>query len=203
MAGPRIEASADVDARADVSDDCTIWHLAQIREEAVIGAGCVIGRGVYIGAGVRLGMNVKVQNHALIYEPAVIGDFAFVGPAAVLTNDRYPRSTNPEGHLKSASDWDSEGVVLGEGASIGARVVVLGGVSIGAWACVGAGAVVTHDVSSHALVVGNPARQVGWVGRSGRRLVQSDGDWTCSETGQRYRSGGGGLEFIDPEAGHR
>ena len=203
MAGPRIEASADVDVRAHVSDDCTIWHLAQIREEAVVGAGCVIGRGAYIGAGVRLGTNVKVQNHALIYEPAIIGDFAFVGPAAVLTNDRYPRSTDPEGRLKSVSDWDSEGVVLGDGASIGARAVVLGGVSIGAWACVGAGAVVTHDVSNHALVVGNPARQVGWVGRSGQRLVESEGDWTCPETGRRYRSSGDGLERIDPASGHR
>ena len=198
MAGPRIDASADVDVRAEVSDDCTVWHLAQIREDAVVGAGCVIGRGAYIGVGVRLGKNVKVQNYALVYEPAVIGDFAFIGPAAVLTNDRFPRSTDSDGILKDVSGWNSEGVILGVGASIGARAVVLAGVAIGAWACVGAGAVVTREVPDHALVVGNPARQVGWVGRPGRRLFESDGEWTCPETGQHYRTSGTGLESVDP-----
>ena len=198
MVAPRIEASADVDGRAEVSDDCTVWHLAQIREDAVVGSGCTIGRGAYIGVGVTLGRNVKVQNNALIYEPATIADYAFIGPAAILTNDRHPRSTDSDGRLKDASDWSSAGVIVGVGASIGARAVVLAGVTIGAWACVGAGAVVTSDVPDHALVVGNPARQTGWVGRSGRRLLELDGVWTCPETGQRYRSGADGLECADP-----
>lgn len=201
MSGSRIEASADVDSRAEVSDDCTVWHLAQIREKAVVGPGCVIGRGAYIGVGVRLGTNVKVQNYALIYEPATVGDFAFVGPAAVLTNDRYPRSTDSDGHLKELLDWEPEGVTLGVGASVGARAVILAGVTIGAWASVGAGAVVTADVADHALVVGNPARPIGWVGRSGRRLVQSDTGWMCPDTGQRYEPLGNGLAYIGPKAG--
>lgn len=197
MAGPNIEASADVDARAEMSDSCTVWHLAQVREMAIVGDGCVIGRGAYIGVGVRLGRNVKVQNYALVYEPAIVGDFAFIGPAAVLTNDRYPRSTEPDGRLKGSSEWGSEGVVIRTGASIGAHAVVLAGVSIGTWACVGAGAVVTRDVPDHALVVGNPARQAGWVGCSGRRLVRSDRGWTCPQTGQHFQECDNGLECVE------
>lgn len=199
MVAPRVEASADVDGSAKVSDDSTVWHLAQVRENAVIGSGCMVGRGAYIGAGVTLGMNVKVQNHALVYEPAIVGDFAFIGPAAVLTNDRYPRSTGLDGRLKGPSDWSPDGVVVGTGASIGARAVVLAGVSIGVWACVGAGAVVTCDVPDYALMVGNPARQVGWVGRSGRRLVSSSRNWTCPKTGQMFQECDSGLEPVSGE----
>jgi acetyltransferase-like isoleucine patch superfamily enzyme len=198
MSESRIEASADVDSRAEVSDDCTVWHLAQIREKAVVGPGCVIGRGAYIGVGVRLGTNVKVQNYALIYEPAVLADNVFVGPGAVLTNDRYPRSTDPSGRLKSANDWNAEGVTVGTGASIGACAVVLAGVTVGEWATIGAGAVVVRDVPDYGLVVGNPARQIGWVGRSGHRLTESAGGWICRETGQQYEVEGSRLVYVSP-----
>ena len=180
----RVEHSADVSPAAHIGDGTRIWHLSQVREEAVLGAGCIIGRGAYIGTGVRLGDNCKVQNHALVYEPAVLGDGVFIGPAVVLTNDTYPRAVNPDGSLKSASDWEAVGVTIGDGAAIGARAVCVAPVRVGAWSMVAAGAVVTRDVPAQALVAGVPARQVGWVSRSGTRLQQQDdGTWLDPTTG--------------------
>lgn len=190
----RIAVSADVDDSALIGSGSTVWHLAQVREKAILGAGCVIGRGAYIGSGVVMGDNCKVQNHALVYEPAEIGAGVFIGPAVVLTNDTYPRAVSPTGHLKSAADWVPVGVQIADGASIGARAVCVAPVRIGRWALVAAGAVVTSDVPDHALVVGVPARQIGWVGRAGRCLEQSEnGVWTCPETSERYLESPGGL----------
>jgi len=183
----RIQATADVDERASVGDRTRVWHLAQVREGARIGADCNIGRGAYVGPDVVIGDNCKLQNYALVYEPARLGDGVFIGPAAVLTNDEFPRAANPDGTLKSAEDWRAVGVVVGDGASIGARAVCIAPVTIGAWALVAAGAVVTKDVAPHALVVGVPARRVGWVGRAGRPLQRDGDDWVCPVTGERYR----------------
>jgi UDP-2-acetamido-3-amino-2,3-dideoxy-glucuronate N-acetyltransferase len=184
-----IPASADIAPTATVSASAKIWDHAQIRERAVIGDDCIIGRSAYIGIGVHLGRACKIQNHALVYEPAMLGDGVFVGPAAVLTNDRLPRAVNPDLSLKSASDWDAVGVTVHDGASIGARAVCVAPITIGAWAMIGAGAVVTRDVPAHALVVGAPAKQIGWVGRSGHRLVMGAGadDFRCPATGAAYR----------------
>lgn len=185
----RVEASADVDPRATLGEGTVVWHLAQVREGARLGRECIVGRGAYVGAGVEIGDQVKIQNHALLYEPCSIADGAFVGPAVVLTNDRYPRSVAPDGSRKDADGWVAEGVRVGRGAALGARCVVVAGVSIGDWATVAAGAVVTHDVPAHALVMGVPARQVGWVGPAGVPLVaEDDGTMVCPETGQRYRT---------------
>jgi len=183
---PQIESSADVDPRADIGRGTRVWHLAQIREDARLGAECTIGRGAYIGPGVQLGDGCKVQNHALVYEPARLGDGVFIGPAAVLTNDEFPRAVNPDGSPKRADDWDAVGVTLETGAAIGARVVCVAPVRIGAWALVAAGAVVTKDVQPFALMVGVPARRIGWVGRAGRPLVSRDGTWVCPATGECY-----------------
>src|SRR5690606_8430359 len=122
------------------------WHLAQVREDAVLGENCVVGRGAYVGTGVVMGKNCMLQNYALVYEPAKLGDGVFIGPAVVLTNDTYPRSVTPDGELKSASDWEPVGVTIEDGASIGARAVCVAPVTIGRWATVAAGAVVTKDV---------------------------------------------------------
>ncbi|WP_371668104.1 acetyltransferase [Streptomyces sp. NBC_00289] len=185
----RIQPTAQVDETATIGDGTTVWDLAQIREDARLGSGCIVGRGAYVGPGVRIGDNVKLQNYALVYEPAVLGDGVFVGPAAVLTNDHFPRSVDPGGRLKRGDDWEAVAVVLAEGASLGARSVCVAPVRVGRWALVAAGAVVTRDVPDFALVAGVPARRIGWVGRAGVRLVAREdgsGGWECPETGELY-----------------
>lgn len=189
-----VEPSADVDPRASLGPGTRVWHLAQVREDAQVGRDCTLGRGAYVGPGVRLGDRCKVQNHALVYEPAVLEDGVFVGPAAVLTNDLFPRAVTPDGDLKTADDWDAVGVTLREGASVGARAVCVAPVTVGRWAMVAAGAVVAADVPDHALVVGVPARQVGWVGHAGVRLVADGDGWTCPQTGRRYVGSPSGLQ---------
>ena len=199
MDTPRVEQTADVDSRALLGPGTTVWHLAQIREDARLGSGCIVGRGAYVGPGVVLGDNVKLQNYALVYEPARLEDGVFIGPAAVLTNDLYPRSVDLAGKLKRPADWDARGVVVREGASLGARVVVVPGRVIGRWAMVAAGAVVTRDVADYALVAGVPARQIGWVGRAGERLLaEGPGHWRCPRTGDRYDERDGVLEPASP-----
>ncbi len=191
----RIADSADVSPEARIGADVSIWHLAQVREDAVVGDGCVIGRGAYIGTGVHLGRNCKVQNYALVYEPADLADGVFIGPAVVLTNDHNPRAINPDGSLKDASDWHAVGVTIGEGAAIGARAVCVAPVTIGEWATVAAGSVVTRDVKPYALVMGVPARQKGWVGRSGEVLERVEGElslFRCPASGRLYREDGEG-----------
>lgn len=194
----RVAPSADVAPNAVVGDGSSIWHLAQVREDARLGRNCVIGRGAYVGTGVVMGDNCKVQNYALVYEPATLADGVFIGPAVVLTNDTYPRAVNPDGSLKSARDWQAVGVTINEGASIGARATCVAPVTIGAWATVAAGAVVIKDVPDHALVVGVPARRIGWVGRAGVPLV-ADGDdrWRCPATGTHYVEADGHLTQED------
>lgn len=147
-----------------------------------------------MGPGVVIGDNVKLQNYALVYEPARLEDNVFIGPAAVLTNDMYPRSVDVRGKLKRPDDWNALGVVVREGASLGARAVVVAGCSVGRWALVGAGAVVTRDVPDFGLVAGAPARRIGWVGRAGVRLTEySDGKWRCPQTGELYTEQDGVL----------
>ncbi|CAI8393459.1 MAG: UDP-2-acetamido-3-amino-2,3-dideoxy-D-glucuronateN-acetyltransferase [Acidimicrobiales bacterium AG-410-I20] len=170
----RIEESADVDSRATIGDGTVIWHLAQIRESAEIGEECIIGRGAYIDQGVKLGNNCKVQNYALVYAPAVLEEGVFVGPAAVFTNDRFPRAVNTDGTLKSSEDWEAQTTLIRYGAAIGARSVLITGVTVGRWAMVAAGAVVTKDVPDFALVGGTPARILGWVDESGMRIDEEE-----------------------------
>jgi UDP-2-acetamido-3-amino-2,3-dideoxy-glucuronate N-acetyltransferase len=190
----RVHPTADVDERAQIGTGTVVWHLAQVREEAVLGEGCIIGRGAYIGTGVRIGRNCKVQNAALVYEPAVLEDGVFVGPAAVFTNDQFPRSVSPNGDLKGADGWHPVGVTVKEGASIGAAAVCVAPVTVGRWAMVGAGSVVVRDVPDFALVVGAPARRVKWVGRAGVPLERTrENIWQCPETAAKYLEDDGRL----------
>lgn len=199
--GVRLVDSADVDERAEIGDGSTVWHLAQVREHAELGRNCVIGRGAYVGPGVTIGDNCKLQNYALVYEPAVLEDGVFVGPAAVLTNDTFPRAVNPDGSLKSGADWEAVGVTLREGSAIGARAVCVAPVTVGRWATVAAGSVVTKDVPDFALVAGVPARWLKWVGRAGVPLeARGDGRWVCPRTGDEYVEINGRLAEAGREA---
>lgn len=156
-----ISNKAIIDKRAKIGRGTSVWHFTQIRENVVIGKNCNIGKSSYIGCGARIGDNVKIQNNVNIYE-CDIGNNVFIGPAVTFTNDRYPR----------AFDWKNkfpERIVVGEGASIGANTTVVCGVTIGEYAMVGAGSVVTKDVPAYALVYGNPARVKGRVNKKGVR----------------------------------
>lgn len=190
---PVVQPTADVAHSARLGARTRVWHLAQVREGARLGDDCTVGRGAYVGPDVVMGDACKLQNYALVYEPARLGDGVFIGPGAVLTNDEFPRAANPDLSVKSAEDWVSVGVTIGDGASIGARAVCIAPVAIGKWALVAAGAVVTQDVPDHALVVGVPARRIGWVGRSGKRLAADGDEWVCPDSGDRYRQEGDAL----------
>jgi UDP-2-acetamido-3-amino-2,3-dideoxy-glucuronate N-acetyltransferase len=168
-----VEASADVSADSDVGQGSRVWHLAQVREGAVLG-----------------------ENYALVYEPAVLGEGVFIGPAVVLTNDVFPRAINADGTLKTEDDWDKVGVTIKEGAAIGARAVCIAPVTIGYWATIAAGAVVTRDVPDFALVAGVPAKRIGWVGKAGLPLREDNGSWVCPHTGSRYVENDGGLREV-------
>ncbi len=162
-----------------------VWHRAQVRTGASIGNDCVIGSGAFIDAGVIIGDKCKIQNTAQIFAPARLADGVFVGPGAILTNDRAPRAVNEEGEPKSSIDWTAEPVIVEEGASIGAGAVVVAGVTIGRWAMVAAGAVITRDVLDHELVAGVPATNLGWVARNGDRLKRHGETWR-SPDGRLY-----------------
>jgi serine acetyltransferase len=195
--GTMVSATADVAESARLGPGTRVWHLAQVGDGAIVGASCVLGRGAYVGPGVRVGDNVKIQNYALVYRPAVLENGVFVGPAAVLTNDLNPRAVEVDGRPKSVDDWAPVGVHVKEGASLGARSVCVGPVMIGRWAMIGAGAVVVADVPDFALVVGVPARRIGWVGRAGLALRKlEDATWQCERTGERYAEKEGVLHEI-------
>lgn len=174
-----VHPTAEVSPQASVGPGTRVWHHAHVREGAVIGCECIIGKGVYIDRGVRLGNRVKVQNGALVYHGATVEDGVFLGPGTILTNDRRPRAITPKGQLKGDADWQVGPILIRYGASIGAGAVVLPGVTVGRWAMVGAGAVVAADVPDYGLVVGVPARLVGYVCPCGERLVESAGQLRC------------------------
>ncbi|MFC4371258.1 acyltransferase [Citricoccus nitrophenolicus] len=189
-----VAGTADIAEDALIHEGAKVWHLAQVREGAEIGPRSIVGRGAYIGTGVSIGADSKIQNYALVYEPAAIEDGVFIGPAAVLTNDTYPRAIAPDGSQKAADDWEAVGVTLKRGASVGARAVCVAPVTIGSWAMVAAGSVVTRDVPDFALVAGVPARRIGWVGQAGHKL-ELDGDvWVCPVSGDRYVEADGQME---------
>jgi acetyltransferase-like isoleucine patch superfamily enzyme len=190
----RISRTSIIEAGASIGRGARIWDLAHIRSGARIGEGCTIGRNVFIDHDVVVGNNCKIQNNALVYAPAVLGTGVFVGPGAILTNDRRPRAVNPDFSLKDSAHWRPAAVVIGDGASIGAGAVVVAGTTVGSWAMVAAGAVVAADVAPYALVAGVPARWVQWLDRTGQPLqALPGGGWFSPETGEHFREDDHGL----------
>jgi UDP-2-acetamido-3-amino-2,3-dideoxy-glucuronate N-acetyltransferase len=171
--GRVVHETAVVEDGADIGDGCRIWHFAHVRAGASIGPGTVIGKSVYVDGGAVIGDNCKVQNFVSVYTGVTLADEVFVGPSAVFTNDLVPRA--------ASADWKLVRTRVERGASIGANATILCGVTIGEWAMVGAGSVVTGDVAAHHVVVGNPAHAIGWVCRCGHR-VDGPGS-TCDACG--------------------
>jgi acetyltransferase-like isoleucine patch superfamily enzyme len=166
--------TADVSAQAKIGEGTKIWQHCQVREHAEIGKNCIISKGVYIDAGVRIGNNVKIQNGISVYHGVTLEDGVFCGPHCVFTNDKRPRSINPDGSLKTGEDWQLSETLVKKGASIGAHATIVCGVTIGEWAMIGAGAVVTKSVPDYGLVIGNPAKLIGFVCPCGDRLPLPD-----------------------------
>jgi len=160
--------SAIVEDGAQIGDGSHVWHHSHVRSGARIGSDVNLGKNVYIDAGVVIGDRVKVQNNVSVYHGVAVGDDVFLGPSCVFTNDRYPRAVG---------QWQVTETSVLRGASVGANATIVCGVTLGEWCAVGAGAVVTHDVASHQLVLGNPARPAGWVCRCGR-VVSRDASTT-------------------------
>lgn len=191
LLAPHIHPTAEISAQAQVGAGTRIWAYAQVREFAIIGERCNIGKGVYVDTRVRVGSNVKIQNNASLFEGVTVEDGVFIGPHVCFTNDMFPRAINLDGSLKSAHDWDVTATTVEYGASLGAGAIVRCGITIGRFALVGAGSVVTRDVAPHELVVGNPARARGYVCQCAYQLerVREENDRLlgyCPRCGREY-----------------
>lgn len=189
--------SAIVDEGARIGEDTKVWHFSHVCAGARIGRGCSLGQGVYVGGAAVIGDRVKIQNNVSVYDAVTLEDEVFCGPSMVFTNVVNPRAAVPRrGEYRPTR--------VGRGATLGANCTIVCGVTIGRHAFVGAGAVVRADVPDHALVVGVPARQVGWMSRHGERLALplavdagAQAEAACPATGERYRLRAGRVEIVE------
>lgn len=187
--------SAYIDEGARIGANTRIWHFCHIMPEAIIGESCSLGQNVFVANNVTIGNKVKIQNNVSIYEGVILEDYVFCGPSMVFTNVKTPRSAFPR---NPNTDYLTTRVM--RGASIGANATIVCGVTIGEWAFIAAGAVVTRDVPPYGLMMGVPARQRGWVSHYGHRLTKpgEDGFMLCPESGYRYRlNQAGQLEWVE------
>jgi UDP-2-acetamido-3-amino-2,3-dideoxy-glucuronate N-acetyltransferase len=175
-----IHPSAVVDPGAVIGAGTKIWHFCHVSSGALIGQDCMLGQGCFVGGAVRVGNRVKVQNHVSLYDGVVVEDDVFIGPSAVFTN-----VVNPRAHVSRRTEYQP--TLVRAGATIGANATILPGVTLGEHCFVAAGAVVTVDVRDFALVMGVPAREVGWISRHGARFeLDASGQGSCPATGERY-----------------
>src|SRR5262245_8784958 len=193
-----VHPTAEGSPSAEIGPGTLVWHQAQIRERARVGANCIVSKGVYIDFDVQVGNNVKIQNGAFLYHGCTLEDGVFVGPGVIFTNDKRPRAVNPDGSLKGTDDWEVGRIVVRHGASVGTGSIVLPDVTIGRFAMVGAGALVTRSVPDFGLVVGAPARLVGFVCACGEKLGEfaPTAAVACARCARRYQitTGPHGLE---------
>jgi acetyltransferase-like isoleucine patch superfamily enzyme len=182
MAAARIHPTSDISPKARIGDDTQIWLFCQVRDGATIGKSCIFGKGVFIDNDVVVGDRVKLQNNVSVYVGVTLEDGVFCGPHVCFTNDKLPRAVNADMTLKGAADWKITPTLVKAGAALGANSTIVCGTTIGKWAMVGSGSVVTKDVPDHALVLGNPARFVGWVCSCGERVKidESTGKGKCT-----------------------
>ena len=185
-AKPYIHPTADVSPQAEIGDGTKVWHQAQVREGAVIGRGCIIGKGAYVDKDVRIGDFCKLQNGVFVYHGFSVEDGVFLGPGAMLLNDKHPRAINLDGTPKSEADWEVSPAVVRYGSAVGGGAVVLPGVTIGRMALVGSGAVVTREVPERGIVAGNPARLRGFACDCGRPLSKRGAGYECPYDGRTY-----------------
>jgi UDP-2-acetamido-3-amino-2,3-dideoxy-glucuronate N-acetyltransferase len=187
-----IHESAIVDAGATLGEGTRVWHFAHVCAGARIGAACSLGQGVFVGNDVVIGRNVRIQNNVSVYDAVTLEDDVFCGPSMVFTNVLNPRSAVPRKN-------EYRRTLVKRGATLGANCTIVCGVTIGEYAFVGAGAVVSRDVAPFALMVGVPARRIGWMSRHGERLAlpaRGSGEANCPATGERYRLEGDNLTLI-------
>ncbi|MEO0470090.1 MAG: acyltransferase [Bacteroidota bacterium] len=191
MADYFVHPSAIVDEGATIGADTKIWHFCHIMPGAVIGKRCSFGQNVFVANGVQLGDGVKVQNNVSLYEGVICEDEVFLGPSMVMTNIRNPRS----GVVRKGQYLTT---YLEKGVSVGANATIVCGTRLGQYCFIGAGTVVTKDVPAFALMVGNPARQIGWMSAYGHRLTfDPDGRASCPESGQVYQLSDGQVSRVD------
>ena len=173
--------TAIVSEEAQIGKDTKVWHFCHVMKGAQLGEGCVLGQNVMVASDVKLGNHVKVQNNVSLYTGVVCEDHVFLGPSMVFTNVINPRS-----HVNRKAEFKE--TLVKQGATIGANATVICGNTIGQFAMIGAGAVITKDVDDFALVVGNPAKQIGWVSAHGERLeFDEEGNAKCPVTGELYQ----------------
>jgi UDP-2-acetamido-3-amino-2,3-dideoxy-glucuronate N-acetyltransferase len=183
-----VHPTAVVDDGASIGEGTKIWHFCHVSRGAVIGAWCNFGQNVYVAGKVVVGNHCKIQNNVSLYDGVRLADEVFCGPSCVFTNDYLPRAGGDH-------DWSVTDTVVNRGASIGANATIVCGNSIGEYAMIGSGAVVTHDIPAHALVVGVPARQIGWVCKCGNKLVPAANADTADSAGAG-NSDSGGIKMI-------
>lgn len=174
-----IHETAIVEEGAFIGDGVMVWAYTQVRDGASIGEGTSVGSHTYIDTDVVIGARCKIQTGVRVFRGVIVENGAFLGPNCVITNDLRPRAINADGSVKGNEDWNVATTRIGTGAALGASSVIVAGADIGAFALVGAGSTVTRPVHSHAIVVGNPAHQIGWACHCGERLKEENQEWRC------------------------